>query len=73
MNNFLTDLFAKKINFIRSTEDLIILSNYQNIIEYLDEVIIIDDIQITGNNLKISKMEENKIEITGKVKEIKIK
>ena len=49
----------------------VIFYNYSNLYEFSEDVINIDKILIIGNELLITKLEDNIIEINGKIKEIK--
>jgi len=53
-------------------KDLIIIYNYQNLIDYTNSLIIVDYYKITGDNLIIEKIDELRIEIKGKVNAIEI-
>ncbi len=48
----------------------ITIANYDKICEFSDEIIIIDQIIILGNELKIIKMEDNFIEIKGQIDKV---
>lgn len=46
------------------------IENFRNIIEFKEENIIIDNISVKGNNLRINEINEFNIEIVGQIKEI---
>lgn len=46
------------------------IENFRNIIEFKEENIIIDNISVKGNNLRINEINEFNIEIFGQIKEI---
>ena len=46
------------------------IENFRNIIEFREENIIIDNISVKGNNLRINEINEFNIEIFGQIKEI---
>lgn len=74
----LLSLFIEKFNskisiFIDDKMSIykVIFYNYSNLYDFSEDVINIDKILITGNELLITKLEDNIIEINGKIKEIK--
>lgn len=50
----------------------LIINNYHKIITYLDDLIVIDNYHIKGENLQILKIDEVNVEILGELHEIKM-
>ena len=66
--------FNSKVSFFIDDKFLIyklIFYNYSNLYDFSEDVINIDKMLIIGNDLLITKLEANVIEINGKIKEIK--
>lgn len=66
--------FNSKVSFFIDDKFLIyklIFYNYSNLYDFSEDVINIDKMLIIGNDLLITKLEDNVIEINGKIKEIK--
>ncbi len=66
--------FNSKVSIFVDDQFLIykvVFYNYLNLYDFSKDIIVIDKILISGNDLLITKLEDNIIEINGKVKEIK--
>ena len=66
--------FNSKVSFFIDDKFLIyklIFYNYSHLYDFSEDVINIDKMLIIGNDLLITKLEDNVIEINGKIKEIK--
>lgn len=50
----------------------LIITNYHKIITYLDDLIVVDNCHIKGENLQILKIDEVNVEILGELHEIKL-
>ena len=61
---------SKKIILINKAK--LIIFDYKKLSELNKDLIKIDEFIITGQNLKIFKMDDDQIEINGEIKEIKI-
>ena len=61
---------SKKIILINKVK--LIIFDYKKLSELNKDLIKIDEFIITGENLKIFKMDDDQIEINGEIKEIKI-
>lgn len=66
--NIKISLYINKNNIIYKA----IIENYESILNFDEQQIVFEKYTLTGNNLKIVKMEEKELEVYGEIKEFKV-